>query len=83
MCTFQLLVIMLATFLWPAILRPTAIMRNFMPCFRRIACTGNQPRSHLQAPDAAAITAAPDALRCTDLHKLRSAVHHCERNLVS
>ena len=47
MCTFQLLVIMLATFLWPAILRPTAIMRNFMPCFRRIACTGNQPRSQI------------------------------------
>ena len=47
MRTFQLLVIMLATFLWPAILRPTAIMRNFMPCFRRIACTGNQPRSQI------------------------------------
>lgn len=49
--TFQLLLIMSATFLWPAMRRPTAIILNFMPCLMRIACTAKSPHISAHLPD--------------------------------
>lgn len=37
--TFQLLLIMSATFLWPAMRRPAAMSLKRMPCLMRIACS--------------------------------------------